>query len=83
LADIEKCKSSPSSSEEKNIFEKIVHLNILPPPPREVLTKSDGVTIDDEAIVWNMTQFRSKHQKEGTIDVYWLVTNTQKSNSIT
>jgi hypothetical protein len=78
LADIEKCKSS-SSSEEKNIFEKIVHLNILSPPPREVLTKSDGVTIDDEVIIWNMTQFRSKHQKEGTIDVYWLVTyNTRR-----
>jgi hypothetical protein len=29
------------------------------------------MTIDDEAIVKNMTQFRGKSQKEGTIDVYW------------
>ena len=31
------------------------------------------MTIDDEAIVKNMTQFRGKSQKEGTIDVYWYV----------
>ena len=38
-----------------------------------MITKSDGGTIDDEDIVKNMTQFRNKTQKEGTIDVYWLV----------
>jgi hypothetical protein len=36
-----------------------------------VITKSDGMTIDDESIVKNMTQFRNKTQKDGTIDVYW------------
>ena len=37
----------------------------------QVITKSDGMTINDEEIVRNMTQFRNKTMKEGTIDVYW------------
>jgi hypothetical protein len=66
MAEAQKGKST-----EKNLFERIVSLNLMPAAPREVITKSDGVTIDDEAIVKNMTQFRNKTEKEGTIDVYW------------
>ena len=67
LSDLQKMKSS-----DKNIFERIAHIKLSPSGgSKEILTKSDGMTIDDEAIVQKMTQFRGKSQKDGTIDVYW------------
>ena len=67
LADLQKMKSS-----DKNIFERITQIKLSPSGgSKEVLTKSDGMTIDDEAIVQKMTQFRGKSQKDGTIDVDW------------
>jgi hypothetical protein len=59
---------------EKNIFERMLSRSATSPAalvPKDFITKSDGITIDDEVIVKNMTQFRGKSQKEGTIDVYW------------
>ena len=50
---------------------------LAPAVPKDFITKSDGITIDDEVIVKNMTQFRGKSQKEGTIDVYWWVVKTE------
>jgi hypothetical protein len=67
LADLQKIKSS-----DKNIFERFAQIKLAPTvESKEVMTKSDGMTIDDESIVQKMTQFRGKSQKEGTIDVYW------------
>ncbi len=60
---------------ERSIFDKMMRRNATPMAKpaisKDVITGSDGITIDDEAIVKNMTQYRGKSVKEGTIDVYW------------
>ena len=67
IADLKRIGSS-----EKNIFERMMtRKDPNPGPPKEVLTVKDGFTIEDESVVRAMTQFRGKHPKEGTIDVYW------------
>ena len=37
-----------------------------------IIVNCNGIPIDDGELVSRMTQFRSKEQKKGTIDVYWL-----------
>ena len=62
--------SITDSKREKTIFERILSKNEVVLRP-DVITVSDGVTIEDETIVRTMTQFRGKGQKEGPSDVYW------------
>ena len=66
------------STSERTVFERILRRNGATPTvapvvvaSKDVLTSSDGLTIEDEAVVKSMTQFRGKSQKDGTIDVYW------------
>jgi hypothetical protein len=68
ISDLQKVNLS-----DRNLFERMMRRSPTPAPSssKEVLTKSDGITIDDETIVRNMTQFRGKSKKDGTIDVYW------------
>ncbi len=60
---------------EKSIFDRVMRRNATPTAKpvisKDVITSSDGITIDDEAIVKKLTQYRGKSVKEGTIDVYW------------
>ena len=61
------------SSSNNSFIDKIMRKSHLKSSSEDVptLVNSKG-TIDDEEIVRVMTQFRSKEQKNGTIDVYWL-----------
>ena len=60
---------------ERSILDRMMRRNVTPTAKpaisKDVITGSDGIAIDDEAIVKNMTQYRGKSIKEGTIDVYW------------
>ena len=57
-----------------SMIEKIMRKSHLKSFSEDVptLVNRDGAPIDDEDVLRAMTQFRSKEQKQGMIDVYWL-----------
>ena len=57
-----------------SMIEKIMRKSHLKSFSEDVptLVNRDGTPIDDEDVLRAMTQFRSKEQKQGMIDVYWL-----------
>ena len=62
------------SHSHNKVIDKIMRKSRLKSSSEDMpaLVNGNGVMIEDEEIIRTMSQFRSRDQKQGTIDVYWL-----------